>query len=487
MIAGWPRTATVLAVAMLGACGTRVDEAEVRAAAGLGEVTLAPASIDQLRAIVAQATPLDDLPASSTAPATVRSTAKVAKTQARTTPRARQATDLGAQPARSPVGAATAPTKPPAPACTKPGAPVVLGQVGNFSGVVGPVVAAARATMAVWAKDVNARGGLACHPVTLYQRDDGLDQSRSAAAIQELVQEKKAVAIIGAMAIITMAGFASGVERMGVPAVGGDGITLDWDRNRYLYRAGAPAERQVGGLFAHLVADGATKLGYLYCIETPSCTAGTKVLAAEAERTGAELVYQAQVSASQTEYSAQCLNARNAGVQAIYLALDGASIARVARSCATVGYHPRFASSGGVISGAQARDSLIRQNTFVTTSPTAPWMLRDSPGQRAFHDALTRYAPGLEPDSNAISAWTSGKLLEAAVAGLGPSARTQPLTTATILAGLATVREENLGGLTPPLTFETDRTREKPPRCVYLELLTTAGWTAPRGNRTICT
>lgn len=482
ILASRRRLASVLAVALLSGCGTRLDETELRTAAGLGEVTLAPASIDQLRAVVAEGAP----PPSAVA-ATLSSAPKLTPGPARRTPRVRRPVPRQAKPAPNQANARAIPTNPPGSACAEPGVPVVLGQVGNFSGVAGPVVAAARTTMAVWAKDVNARGGLACHPVMLHQRDDGLDQSRSAAAVQELVQEKKAVAIVGAMAILTMAGFASALERMQVPAVGGDGLTLDWDRNRYLYRQGAGAERQVGGLFAHLVTEGKTKLGLLYCIETPSCSAGTKVVAAEAKRAGGELVYQAQVSASQTEYSAQCLNARNVGVQAIYMALDGASIARVARSCAAIGYHPQFASAGGVISGAQAIDPLIRENTFATTSLTAPWMLRDSPGQRAFHDALARYAPGVEPDSNAISAWTSGKLLEAAVAGLGPSARNRPLTSTMILEGLATVRNESLGGLTPPLTFESDRTREKPVRCVFFELLTAAGWTAPRGNRTICT
>ncbi|MGQ0467322.1 MAG: ABC transporter substrate-binding protein [Sporichthyaceae bacterium] len=472
--------AAVLAVALLGGCGTRLDETEVRAAAGLGEVALAPASIDRLRSVDVEAVRSQSLDA------VPRSASTVGKAPAASTsplPRAPQRVRPSATPRRAQAVAVASSSS----ACAAPGTPVVLGQVGNFSGVVGPVVAAARTTMAVWAKDVNARGGLACHPVVLYQRDDGLDQSRSAAAVQELVQEKQAVAIVGAMAILTMAGFASGVERMRVPAVGGDGLTLDWDRNRFLYRQGASAERQIGGLLAYLVGEGTTKVGYLYCIETSSCSAGTKIVAAEAVRTGAELAYRAQVSASQTEYSAQCLNARSAGVQVLLMALDGASIGRVARSCAAIGYHPQFASTGGVISSQQALDPLLRKNSFVTTSLTAPWMLRDSPGQRAFHTALARYAPGLVPDSNAISAWASGALLEAAVAGLGPSAREAPLTTALILKGLATVQKDSLGGLTPPLAFSSNRTRERPPRCVFLEVLVTAGWTAPRGNRTICT
>jgi len=54
-------------------------------------------------------------------------------------------------------------------------APVPVGQVGTFSGVLGTITASARAALSLWATDLNARGGLACHPVRIYSEDDAGD------------------------------------------------------------------------------------------------------------------------------------------------------------------------------------------------------------------------------------------------------------------------------------------------------------------------
>jgi branched-chain amino acid transport system substrate-binding protein len=91
---------------------------------------------------------------------------------------------------------------------------------------------------------------------------------------------------------------------------------------------------------------------------------------------------------------------------------------------------------------------------------------------------LKKYAPSLIPDANSIYAWTSGKLVEAAVDGLGISARSKPLTTADIMAGLGTVKKNNLDGLTPPITFTAGQKAAPLIHCVYFELLSDKGWTA---------
>jgi branched-chain amino acid transport system substrate-binding protein len=243
-----------------------------------------------------------------------------------------------------------------------------------------------------------------------------------------LVSDRKVVALVGAMPILSIAGFADAADRAGVPVVGGDILTLEWEGRSHLYLQGAGGEAQIGGMMNELVTEKLARLGLLECIETTSCATGAPVIAREAKRAGAELVLNAQVSLAQTDYLAQCQNAKKAGAQALVLGMDGAAIGRLARSCATIGYHPVMASSGGVIGVQQAADPLIRQDRFVVSSPNEPWLLTDSPAQRIFHDALARYAPTAVPDANAMSAWASGQLLVAAIARLGDAARNGPIT-----------------------------------------------------------
>jgi branched-chain amino acid transport system substrate-binding protein len=230
---------------------------------------------------------------------------------------------------------------------------------------------------------------------------------------------------------------------------------------------------------------GNTNLGLLYCVEASVCTNASKVIDTEVKKTAARLTYTSAISLTQPDFTAQCQNAKNAGVQALGMAMDGASIGRVARSCAAINYHPQFVTNGLVLSPQNAADPDIRRNTLSSSSAVAPWMRDDTPGQREYHAALAKYAPDLIPDAESITAWTAGRLMEAAVRGLGGKARTAPLTTADLLAALATVHDETLDGLIPPMTFTLGQKEAPAIGCVYFELLTDRGWTA-QGSKPQC-
>jgi branched-chain amino acid transport system substrate-binding protein len=380
-------------------------------------------------------------------------------------------------PAGTPAAPATA-VRADAP-CATPGAPLKLGQIGSFSGVAGPITANARTAVAAWAQAVNARGGVACHPVVLYTADDGADPAKAASLVQDLVENKGVQALVGVFDAIGFPGIASAVEKIKVPVIGGDGIDFSWNENPYLFPAGAGLLGDIRGSLAQTIGSGKTNLGLLYCVEASVCTNVSKYLQDEVKKTTAHLTYTSAMSLTQPDFTAQCQNAKNAGVQAMGMAMDGASIGRVARSCAAIDYHPQFVTSGLVLSPQNAADPDIQRNTLSSASSVAPWMLDDTPGQREFHAAMARYAPALTPDADSITAWAAGRLLEAVVHGLGAKARTAaPVTTADLFAGLATIHDETLDGLTPPMTFTAGQKSAPQIGCVYFELLSDKGWTA---------
>jgi branched-chain amino acid transport system substrate-binding protein len=195
---------------------------------------------------------------------------------------------------------------------------------------------------------------------------------------------------------------------------------------------------------------------------------------------------QSTPAVTQPDYTANCLNARDAGVDQLGLGLDGASIGRVARSCAAVGYHPLLSGLGNIISPGQAADPLIRSFGLATSSPDAPWMLADTPGLREYHRVLARWAPDLPADGQSVMGFASGKLLEAALANVAADVARGPITPALVVRGLYGVHDETLGGLTANLTFRTGQSQAPSSGCVFYELLTTSGWTAPEGSRPIC-
>ena len=93
--------------------------------------------------------------------------------------------------------------------------------------------------------------------------------------------------------------------------------------------------------------------------------------------------------------------------------------------------------------------------------------------------------PGSSIDQNLISAWSSGKLFEKAIARVFDKARRGPITTDLILEGLWQIKNEKLDGLASGISFN----RNAPPTpndCYALLNLTTAGFTAPMGSKFEC-
>ena len=472
----------ITAVLALSACGSRVSGEEILVGAGGGTVKLDPSSVAELKSATAGA-PAAAAPAAA-APGAGASTATAAAPPAASTsaqpPAAGTVAATKTKPGKNTATVSTA-SAPVAvsqtAACTTPGAPLKLGQIGAFSGVAGPITASARTALATWVQDVNSRGGVACHPVVLYAMDDGADPSKAAAQVAEL-KEKGVQALVAVFDPLGFNGLRSGVEKAKMPVVGGDGIDFSWNASPYLFPVGAGLLGAIRGSIHQTVASGKTNLGLLYCVEASVCTTGAKIIPPEVERAGAKMTYQSAISLTQTDFTAQCQSAKNAGVQAMGMAMDGASIGRVARSCAAINYHPQFVTNGLVLSPQNALDPDVRRNTLSSASAVAPWTLDDTAGQLAYHAALKQYAPSLVPDANSIYAWTSGKLFEAAINGLGVAARGKPITSEDVMAGLGLIKRNTLDGLTPPITFTAGQKAAPLINCVYYELLSDKGWTA---------
>jgi branched-chain amino acid transport system substrate-binding protein len=364
--------------------------------------------------------------------------------------------------------------------------PVAIGQVGMFSGVAGPISGPARAALAVWAKDVNARGGLACHPVAVYSADDGGDPARAAAEVQELVADHHVVALVANLVLFSINGFAPAAAAAKIPAIGGGSYTMQDFENRWFYPEGASVQDQVIGVLRDGVEQGHKRLGALYCVEATVCTQADEFFKSGAKQAGAEVVYNSPVSISQPDYTAQCLNARDAKADLLGVAMDGASIGRVARSCAAIGYRPVLAASAASFGPDQANDPTIRSFGVATITTEAPWFLDDQPGLRAFHQAIARYAPDLQPSGAAVISWASAELFRTAVENIADRAQRGPITPELVMTGLGTIHDQTLGGLTGPLTFTPNEAHATSNGCVFYELLTDKGWTAPRGSKPVC-
>ncbi|MGQ0842916.1 MAG: ABC transporter substrate-binding protein [Sporichthyaceae bacterium] len=492
MRAGAVRAAGALVgVLLLAGCGDRIGAAEALAAARGEAATLQlpPGTLPQQaiptapRTVVPEpATPKTPIGPGESA-ARAAPAAEVPAQAAATRPRA------GAVPPKTTSQAAPAASgsaRAVAAKCPAGLPPLRLGQVGAFSGVVGPLTETGRTGLAVWARAANAADGVACRQVQIFSLDDGADPARTAAAVADLVQQKRVVALVATFSELTQAALKAAAERFEVPVIGGVTVAYEWHESPYLFPQGASLRSQAYALARQAVLDGKGKMAMLYCVETSTCTRIAKELEGSlGKRAGLDVVYSSPVSLVATDYTAQCQNAKSLGATSLGVAMDGSAVSRVVRSCAALGYYPVLVTSAFVLGPVGAADAGIRRNGVLTENITAPWMLSDTKGQRDFQAAMKVHAPGVAAESGSILAWTSGRLLEAALARLNATDRIGPLGSREVLTGLGRIRRETLDGLTPPITFLPGKPAPDV-ECVYYVRLGENGWSAPNGTRFSC-
>jgi branched-chain amino acid transport system substrate-binding protein len=296
---------------------------------------------------------------------------------------------------------------------------VSIGALGAFSGVTGASQSPFLSGLRAWIKSINDRGGLNGHPVNqLIVGDDGGDSARNRQLAQQLIEQDHVVALVFDAAQ-DGSGTVSYVTQQGVPFIGGIGT------GQYFYQSPvyfpqmpqgyALAEEEQGALPA-LVRQGKTKIGTIVCVESPTvCNAASNVAKRAAPKYGAQDVYSTSASITQPDYSSECLNARNAGVQALFLGLDGASIGRVAQSCSRQGYHPVYAIGSVVVSPDMAQNGDLQG--MIIFGGTMPISANQPPLQE-FRAAMAKYAGGQTLIDGQVEAWAAGKVLEAGAKGL---------------------------------------------------------------------
>lgn len=375
-------------------------------------------------------------------------------------------------------GTAAAPTTP-APAAGGPASTVVIGHIGSYAGIVGAAISAGRPTAQVWARSVNARGGLNGHPVRLIIADDGSDPARNLALAKDMIENQGAIMLMGNLTSLSTPGSEPYLKERGVPAVGGDMVTPLWHESPILFPQGTFINNIHIAAAKLAAAANHHRFGILYCGEATACTNSYKVLSeGGAKQAGVDLVYSAQISLAQPDFTSECLQARNNNVEALLVAADGATVARTSRSCAQQGFKPQFlAVSLAVINDLEKEPALEGLSAPVATFP---WIASDTAAAREFTDTMRQYAPDVRLSGSASAVWTAGKLVEAATRHL--SASPKP---AEILAALWAMKGETLGGLAPPLTFHQGQGPDKP-ACYFVVRVVGGKWTAPNGSTPSC-
>jgi branched-chain amino acid transport system substrate-binding protein len=355
--------------------------------------------------------------------------------------------------------------------------PVVIGNVGEYSGVVGSIFPGGPAAMQAWAQAANTRGGLNGHPVKVVAADDGSDPARGLSLVKQMVEGQGAIALAGSMIPLSFPGIRPYLDQKGIPLVGGDVTLAEWIQDPLIFPMGTDVTSISVGAVNLITAGGLNKLAIVYCGESPSCKALADA-AGSKPPPGVQTVYTAQISIAQTDFTTECLTAKSKGAQAIFVAADANSVIRVGRSCAQQQYKPRYGTASIAVGPQLAADP--NMNGLIAPVNNAPWFLSNTPGTREFATAMRTYAPGAPLSAPAASMYASGLLLEASASRLGPTARS-----ADLIAGLSSQHNQTLNGLAPSLSFSPGQP-SGPIKCYFVVAVQNGQWVAPNGATPQC-
>ena len=270
------------------------------------------------------------------------------------------------------------PASPPPPAGNSP---VLIASVGTLGGPAGTVLKPVVDAVQVWVRYINGRGGLNGHPVQLFVYDDGGDPARQKAQVKEAVEQRHVIAFVQNVMGLSGPGSKDYITSKRIPMIGAGDITWAYDSPMIFPQASSGALVFEPGIWgAAQQTPGKKKLATITCVEVQECRNFDRIARGVAAKAGFELVFSGTASLAQPDFTAECLNARNAGAEVFVVAMDSNSTARVAASCARQGFKPTWGSLATLVAERMKDDPNLQG--LVRLDPGLPVVPLRQPGHR---------------------------------------------------------------------------------------------------------
>jgi branched-chain amino acid transport system substrate-binding protein len=383
----------------------------------------------------------------------------------------------GANPA---VGTPSVPGSPAAPTGGSK-TTIALGSFGTQTGPIGRILLPVPQGARAWAADVNARGGLAGHPVKLILADDGGDPNKALSIVRRMVEEDKVLAFYAEFGPTTIQAALPYLEQKQIPVIGGCNCFQGAAESPMVFQVGIGSK--YGLAWEHLLpfkayAPNEKKASLQYCREAPTCKTMADDIRKLAPQAGIEIVHEAQTTLTQPDYTAEVLAARNAGANLLILATESFSAIRTIRSAHRQDWHPQVATQHSAVDARFIADGGADVEGVLLGAGIVSW---DSPKMADYRAAIDRYAPGAVLANISQFAYMAGKLLEKMAA----SWPAQP-GTADVVKGLYALNGETLGGTIPPLAYKEGVGHDSSDECVIPTRVEGGKFVPQNGDTFLC-
>jgi hypothetical protein len=344
------------------------------------------------------------------------------------------------------------------------------------------VVAQGPKTVQAWVQWMNARGGMYCHPLRYFIADDGADPSRNQALVQQMVEQNHVIAFVQMDAPLEGQASVSYLEQKQIPVIGTEtGSPWAYTSPMYFPQASSGVNL-ITSAFAAAgqlgKPKGLSRIATVSCIESQLCSNLYDVSPSDAARFGDALVYRGRVSLAQPDFTSNCQAAASAGTQLFLTALDANSVERLTQSCNGVNFHPvyvlyTFSLSPAVMADRQMEGAMLGTTVIPVTST-------GNPSVASYLTVMHSYAAVVPQDSMSMSGWVSTQLFQLAAKNIG-----DPPTSQAILHGLWSIKNDDLGGITQPLTFTKGQTAPQSV-CYWLLELKSGHFASPNNGQRTC-
>jgi ABC-type branched-subunit amino acid transport system substrate-binding protein len=330
---------------------------------------------------------------------------------------------------------------------------ILLGNVSTLSGPVpGLFAGAVYGAQAVVAYQ-NAKGGMFGRTFKLETRDDQFDTGQNRAQTIELIP--KVFAFLGSFSLFDDVAVPQ-IKESGIPDLV---VPLSQSRvdlpNNF---AVAPTDLRGGPTgpflwFKERFPQAVTAMGTVWG-DVPSAKASHVRFKAAAESVGWKYVYDRGYQATETDFTADVVRMRQAGVKGVYLiATDDKTTGRLLKAMAQQGFKPEFVTANYMptlpeLAGSAADD-------VYSHSPFSLFAGEDSastPEVKLFNDWYQKIRPGAKPDLFALYSWVQGRLLFDAMERVGPK-----LTRSSLMAELRKIDDYDGNGTIGPAGPGTKR------------------------------
>lgn len=362
--------------------------------------------------------------------------------------------------------------------------PIKIGVICSCTGPLAASISVGPPAYQAWASTVNAQGGINGHKIQVIVKDDATNPGTSLQEAESLVGQSHVIALVdGSDVDATWATYA---QQNKVPVIGMASSSEPFFTNSDFFAEGQTEDQLFASIVGAAKKTKAKSLALFYCAEAATCQEGVAPLKTTAKALGVPLVYDASISASAPNYTAQCLAAKQSGADALFIA-DGVTVIQtVASECSKQGYTPAIVIDGESLAPAFKTVPGLTKNT-IFENLNMPFFA-STPGIAAMNTAFKKYQPDLLKSKNfneiAVQGWVSG-LLFAAAAKAGNLGVNGSPTSAQLLTGLYTMKGATLNGMAPPLTFVAGQ--PNPVDCwLSYAVLKGGKFSSPYGLKSIC-